>query len=123
MIRNLAPENPWWFDGIHGSDMARSWERDAANNPALAQQLAALSRFPAEELYDLQADPLETNSLAAGPAYAKTKARLQAELDAWMRQQGDRGMATELAAPWRRPRNAPEGPAARSAEKRKKDNR
>jgi hypothetical protein len=30
---------------------------------------------------------------------------LRTSLDAWMRQQGDRGLATELAAPSRQPRN------------------
>jgi N-sulfoglucosamine sulfohydrolase len=106
LIRNLAPENEWWIAGIHGSDVFRSWVRDAAGNPALAARVQSLSRRPAEELYDLQNDQLETRNLAGDPAFSAIKARLQAELDAWMKQQGDRGMATELAAPARQPRNA-----------------
>jgi uncharacterized sulfatase len=56
-------------------------------------------------LYDLQADPEETRNLAADPAQAATLERLRRELDAWMAQQGDRGLETELLAPTRQPRN------------------
>ncbi|MEY3608073.1 MAG: hypothetical protein RLZZ447_861, partial [Verrucomicrobiota bacterium] len=34
-----------------------------------------------------------------------TLARLRRELDAWMAQQGDRGLETELLAPTRQPKN------------------
>jgi N-sulfoglucosamine sulfohydrolase len=117
LIRNLAPENEWWIRGIHGTDIFSSWVRDSAGNPALAERVRSLSRRPAEELYDLQRDEHETNNLAADPAHAKIKARLQAELDRWMRQQGDRGLATELAAPSRQPKNAPEDAAAAAPKK------
>jgi N-sulfoglucosamine sulfohydrolase len=122
-IRNLAPENEWWINGIHGSEVFQSWVRDAAGNPALAARVQAHSRRPAEELYDLQNDELETRNLAADPAFAAIKARLRAELDAWMKQQGDRGMATELAAPTRQPRNADPDAAAGGKKKvgKKKD--
>jgi uncharacterized sulfatase len=117
-IRNLAPENEWWIAGIHGGEVYQSWVRDAAHNPALADRIRALSYRPAEELYDLQRDPLETRNLATDPAHAAIKTRLSAELDAWMKQQGDRGLATELAAPSRQPRNA-EPPAGAAAGKKK----
>ncbi len=113
LIRNLAPENEWWIGGIHGTDVFRSWVRDSARDPALAARLRGFSHRPAEELYDLERDPLETRNLAGDPALADVRHRLGAALEAWMRQQGDRGMATELAAPARQPRNSPEeGPAA-----------
>jgi len=108
LIRNLAPENEWWIRGIHGSEVYQSWVRDAASNPALAARVKWLSRRPAEELYDLETDEHETKNLAADPAYATIKAHLQDELDAWMKQQGDQGLATELAAPSRQPKNANE---------------
>jgi N-sulfoglucosamine sulfohydrolase len=103
LIRNLAPQNEWWIQGIHGGEIFTSWVRDAANNPDLAARVRGLSHRPAEELYDLHTDELEQNNLAADPAYAPIKARLQAELDRWMKQQGDRGLETELAAPSRQP--------------------
>lgn len=104
-IRNLAPENLYHIGGIHEGEVIDSWREDARTNPALAARIAWLHRRPAEELYDLQADPEETRNLAADPAQAATLARLRRELDAWMTQQGDRGLETELLAPTRQPRN------------------
>jgi arylsulfatase A-like enzyme len=48
-------------------------------------------RRPAEELYDLRADPHELKNHAADPAHAETLRKLRAELDAWMKEQGDPG--------------------------------
>ena len=39
---------------------------------------------PAEELFDTQNDPWETNNLAADPAHAAKLAELRAECDAWL---------------------------------------
>ncbi len=44
---------------------------------------------PAEELYDLQKDPGETNNLANAPQLAATQKKLSGELDAWMQHTGD----------------------------------
>ncbi|MBM3843944.1 MAG: hypothetical protein FJ397_11905, partial [Verrucomicrobia bacterium] len=104
-IRNLAPENLYHIGGVHEGEVIDSWREDARANPALAARIAWLHRRPAEELYDLRADPEETRNLAADPAQAATLARLRRELDAWMAQQGDRGLETELLAPTRQPRN------------------
>ena len=46
-------------------------------------------QHPAEELYDLAADPAELHNLAADPRQAPRLAALRADLDAWMQQQGD----------------------------------
>jgi len=43
----------------------------------------------AEELYDLEEDPLELVNLAAAPEHAETKTRLAAELAAWMKANDD----------------------------------
>jgi arylsulfatase A-like enzyme len=50
------------------------------------------------ELYDLEADPWELTNVAAKPEHEATLARLRTQLDAWMRQQGDEGDATERRA-------------------------
>lgn len=60
---------------------------------------------PAEELYDLDNDPFETKNLADDPALGEVKTRLGKALDAWMAQQNDRGMETELKALSRQPKN------------------
>ena len=44
---------------------------------------------PAEELYDLQADPNEENNLAVDPRYAKTLVELREKLKAWGRETND----------------------------------
>lgn len=68
------------------------------SDPALAQRIEWLYHRPAEELYDLERDPLETKNLAEEPALGPVKLRLSRELDAWIKQQGDKGMETELKA-------------------------
>ncbi|MAS95949.1 MAG: arylsulfatase [Verrucomicrobiales bacterium] len=50
---------------------------------------------PAEELYDLKADPNELNNLADDPKYAETKADLSARLDEWIKETGDQGAEPE----------------------------
>jgi len=98
LVRNLAPQNAYWIAGIHGADIFRSWEKDAAADPALAERVRWLSHRLAEELYDLQADPYDRKNLADEPRYADIKARLAKALDAWMAQQGDTGMPIEMNA-------------------------
>jgi len=82
-----------------------SWVRAAETDPHAARRIAAYTQRPAEELYDVLRDPYELENLAAEPSLTDVKARLGGLLDAWMAQQGDLGMETELAAPSRQPRN------------------
>ncbi|MBI1318356.1 MAG: sulfatase-like hydrolase/transferase [Candidatus Hydrogenedens sp.] len=44
---------------------------------------------PAEELYDVDADPYSMHNLAADPAHAETLAALRARLDAWQQETED----------------------------------
>jgi N-sulfoglucosamine sulfohydrolase len=97
-IRNLAADNEYAINGIHRGQPIESWREDAERDPALARRIEWLSRRPAEELYDLEADPLETRNLAGTPALAEVQGRLSDALDDWMTQQGDEGLATELEA-------------------------
>lgn len=97
-IRNLTPDNEYAINGIHRGEPIESWREDARTDPALAKRIEWLSRRPGEELYDLDTDPLETKNLADTAAVADVRDRLSATLDAWMKQQGDTGLATELEA-------------------------
>jgi hypothetical protein len=63
--------------------------------------LASLEAEGDESEEELEAEDAD----AADPAQAATLERLRRELDAWMAQQGDRGLETELLAPTRQPRN------------------
>jgi hypothetical protein len=50
---------------------------------------------PAEELYDLEADPHETENLADDPAYADTLDRLSEALEQWRSRTDDVGASAE----------------------------
>jgi uncharacterized sulfatase len=105
-VRNLDP------DGEHhthidkgtnraadGRDYWESWIEKAKSDRAAAAIVRRYHTRPAEELYDLKADPYELKNLAADPAHADRLKALRAELDAWMRDQGDEGLKTERALP------------------------
>jgi N-sulfoglucosamine sulfohydrolase len=126
LIRNLAPENTFHIAGIHRSEPFLSWQSDARHDPQLAARVQWLYRRPAEELYDLEADPWEQNNVADDPDFARIKTRLGEELDRWMKQQNDQGLETELGALLRQPRNLkqPTGePKAKAKAKAKKADR
>ena len=97
-IRNLAPENTYWINGIHKGEPITSWQTDAEHAPQLAKRVEWLSHRPGEELYDLESDPYEMHNLAGEPRLAEVQQRLATQLDTWMAQQGDRGLETELEA-------------------------
>ena len=101
-IRNLSPEaeHHTHIDRAKSEDGKGywdSWEKKGAAEPAAAAVLARYLRRPAEELYDLAADPWELNNLAAVPEHAETVAKLRDELDRWMKAEGDGGLSTEAA--------------------------
>ncbi|WDI41436.1 sulfatase family protein [Bremerella sp. P1] len=50
---------------------------------------------PAEELYDLNADPDETNNVAGDPKYAKVLNSLRNDLDQWIADTNDQGYQPE----------------------------
>lgn len=118
-IRNLAPENRYWVYFLHGTITAKSWEQAGANDPAVAARFQWMSHRPGEELYDLETDPYETNNLATDSKFKQIKSRLSHELDAWMKQQGDKGMETELAAKSRL--GSGKVPAKKNAAKQKEE--
>jgi uncharacterized sulfatase len=119
LIRNLAPQNIYSIGGIHKGEPITSWQADAKSDPKLAARVDWLFHRPAEELYDLESDPCEMKNLADDPTFAEIKARLGKELDAWMTQQGDKGMETELKATTRQGKGGEdqEKPAANSRNK------
>lgn len=60
---------------------------------------------PEEELYDVVNDPFDLKNLAADPKYATVKKELRAQLQAFMKQQNDKGTQTEMEAFSRQPKN------------------
>ena len=104
-IRNLAPGNAFSVGGTKNSEAFQSWQAAAAAAAAAAGVTTAgrladrITHRPAEELYVLEADPLELNNLAGTPELRAEQAMLSAALDEWMTQQGDRGLETRAGRP------------------------
>jgi uncharacterized sulfatase len=67
----------------------KTWLTAAEKDPAAAATVQRFTTRPAEELYDLAADPNELHNLAADPKQADRIAAMRSDLDAWMQQQGD----------------------------------
>jgi uncharacterized sulfatase len=97
-IRNLRPDLTFTNILTGPGAIISDW----ATLPQARDRAAFYQRRPAEELYDLQADPHELTTRAADPALAPVRKRLSARLDAWMRAQGDLGWQTEQRAGERR---------------------
>lgn len=83
----------------------KTWLRDAAKDKRAAKLSKRYTQRPAEELYDLAKDPWELNNLADDPKYSSIKQTLRKELQAWMAQQGDKGIKTEMQAKTRQGRD------------------
>lgn len=93
-IRNLHPEFAFTTHiDLPGKLGQRSffstWEAAVASDSTAAGVLKRYHQRPAEELYDLSADPQEQRNLALDPEQAQRLQSMRAELDDWMRQQGD----------------------------------
>jgi len=95
-IWNLKPENTFRNIITEGRDQQDkpsslwlSWLQAAESNPQMAARVRAYQHRPAEELYDVQADPYELRNLANDPQYQQIKAQLRARLIEWMHQQAD----------------------------------
>ncbi len=94
-IRNLHPEFQHHTHisrstGPSGLGYWQSWLSAAETSPAAAATVKRYSVRPAEELYDLKADPFELHNLAGDAAQAERLKQMSGELDAWMQQQGDK---------------------------------
>ncbi len=73
-----------------------TWELAAQTNEQAAAIVKRYHARPAEELYDLNADPHEQHNLAAETQHASQLKRMRAKLEDWMRQQGDQRTVFEV---------------------------
>ena len=76
----------------------QSWVKKGQTDAFAREQTERYQHRPPVELYDLKNDPYEMKNLADQPAQKANLARLRAALDAWMKQQGDEGVKTEMEA-------------------------
>ncbi len=98
-IRNLTPEEiyiekhlmGWSGDGRLNNPYWATWVGNASANPHIYNLVKRYTSRPAEQLYHTTKDPYEMTNLADDPAASDIKSRLSAELDRWMKTQGDPG--------------------------------
>ena len=89
-VMGVAEHNPYWS----------TWVFATADDPHAYAMVHRYMHRPAEELYRTSDDPFELANLADDPQYAEVKARLAAELDRWMHEQGDPGIALDTREAW-----------------------
>lgn len=98
-VRNLLPEREY----PQAKDIldSPSWKAIAGRADATlgARSLEAYRRRPAEELYDVDADPAEVRNLAAEPSHAATLAELRRRLDAFADRTNDPWLVGERPGP------------------------
>ena len=98
LILNLNHESKF-TNACTKMPLFRSMVAKAETGDPLAERLVrAYHHRSAVELFDMEVDPLEMNNLAGRAGTRKTEARLRQKLAAWMRAQGDKGVATEMKA-------------------------
>jgi len=97
LIVNLSPEI-MFQNACTKSREFKSWEAAAQTDSDAADKVKRYRWRPAIEFYDITQDPLEWNNLASNPEYASEVQKLRSKLDAWMKEQGDLGQATEEKA-------------------------
>ena len=95
-IRNLYPDSYHSnHSDTHRKDGAGaywdSWDEKAKTDPQAAAIIEKYYQRPAEEFYDIASDPNETKNLIADPQYAEMIETMSADLDEWMKEQGDTG--------------------------------
>ena len=93
-ILNLKPDELFKTHISHGGGPDgehywKSWVALAETDPHAAQLVNRFHHRPAEELYDMQADPFEQHNLAADPAHAQQLAQLREKLKQWRLSQGE----------------------------------
>jgi arylsulfatase A-like enzyme len=67
----------------------KSWQEKAKTDDFAKRVIQTYEHRPAEELYDLEADPYEMNNLADDPKHGELLKSLKAQLTEWCRTQDD----------------------------------
>ena len=95
-ILNLRPDLKWTshftlVEGLVNShrDVYATWLEKARTDATTATLVDRIENHPAEELYDVLADPYEMNNLAGQPEHARVLAAMREKLRIWRDTVGD----------------------------------
>mgnify|MGYP005834486739 CR=1 FL=1 len=130
-IRNFTPDRPFLSPNAYKERSYPVWnlikELAAAGKLDPVQAALAAPTMPAEELYDLQADPYETRNLVGSPVAEHQEAlrRLRAALEKWLDETHDAGAQFEppevaAAHGWTKPKPAPQKPKGKGKKAKSK---
>ncbi len=100
-IRNFLPQRPYLQPCAYKDAkqiLIALRQSNASGDLNDVQALLFREVRPAEELYDLSADPFEIHNLADDPRFADKLQELRRRLEAWMVETGDQGREPESAA-------------------------
>ncbi|MFC6100494.1 sulfatase family protein [Olivibacter domesticus] len=99
-IRNLTPDSTYYIKYMMNTSNEQlawtTWVHKATSNDQAKRLIQRIQHRPAIELYDLQKDPYELENLADKPAYQDVVDKYAKHLDAWMKAQGDKGVAMDI---------------------------
>ena len=101
-IWNLTPENLYSINittcdltgEVRETDFGRIYPSmidRMETDPHAKEMVNRLRSRPQHQLYDLQNDPYELNNLAEKPEYSEKVTKFKADIEGWMKQQGDDG--------------------------------
>ncbi|MBT3361726.1 MAG: sulfatase [Rhodospirillales bacterium] len=99
-IKNYLPNRPYLQPCDYKDTkpwMQKLRELDQQEKLNAAQKLVTAQTRPAEELYDLAADPFEINNLAGDKTYAAKLEAIRSLLSGWEKETGDHGVNPESA--------------------------
>lgn len=96
-IRNFMPERPQgaYLEYMFQTPTTAVWKKLFDEGKLNETQSAFWKTKPAEELYDITADPHQIHNLAGDPQHAEILQRMRNELHAWMIRGGDLGLLPE----------------------------
>jgi len=95
LIINLLPDSTYKEKHLTERDKYNywnSWVDKAKSDEHAAWAVKRFQHRPAVEFYHLEKDPYELKNLADDPAYVGVIKKMRAELDKWMKSQGDTGV-------------------------------
>lgn len=96
-IKNYMPHRIYgqYIEYLWRAPSCRSWEETYLNGNCNSAQRAFWEEKPAEELYDVTADPWEVNNLVNDPTFAEVLERMRGETNRWMTEIKDTGLMPE----------------------------